>query len=82
MSSAQRLAVIPLLGTPQVVTPDNGLTILLVVTIVGLECDMICTASFRSLARTQSVVLVVPSDIEASSGENDIRIYVKSRQAV
>ena len=33
MSSAQRLAVIPLLDTPQVVTPDNGLTILLVVTI-------------------------------------------------
>jgi hypothetical protein len=33
MSSAQRLAVIPLLGTLQVVTPDNGLTILLVVII-------------------------------------------------
>ena len=37
MSSAQRLAVIPLLGTPQVVTPDNGLTILLVVTISGWD---------------------------------------------
>ena len=65
MSSAQRLAVIPLPGTPQVVTPDNGLTILLVVTIaptLALGLGIIIMTRRLSAGAVEAAVLSESSE--------------------